>query len=602
MIKRFRRIILIVVLVLALLVARTALSLKSAYTATKKISTSVKAQDLNATKASIKDAKKHFQSTKTTLIVFTPLRIVPVLGWYVADAQRGLNAAIDGMDAASTFVDAITPYADVLGFGGNGNFLGGTAQERLAKAVETLAIVTPQMENVNKNLADARVQLDQIQTWRYPNILPGKPGKKIADAKNTMDQLQSFLVDAKPLLDVMPDIMGEKGQKKYLVIFQNDKELRPTGGFITAYAIFNVNKGAIQTEGSSDIYQLDATLTKKIPAPAPIIKYLPNVPTLNIRDTNLSPDYRQSMTTFENLYQFTQNKKDIDGIIALDTQFVVDMMNILGSLQAGDTKFTTDKVDACNCPQIIYQLEQFADQPTNQVNNARKDIIGTLMQAMMDKAFNAPKTQWPQLLSATIQSLRGKHLIMYFHDPKIEEAAEKVNFAGRVNQYDGDYLSIIESNFGGAKSNLYVQEKVGQLVKQNKDQLEKTLTIEYKYPRKMDNCSLTRAGGLCLAGIYRDWIRVYVPKGSKLIKADGISLEATEDLDKTVFEGFFELRPEGALKFNIQYTSPIKVDNQYKLLIQKQGGTPPIEYTIDALGKKLKPFPLDTDKELLVKP
>ena len=308
------------------------------------------------------------------------------------------------------------------------------------------------------------------------------------------------------------------------------------------------------------------------------------------------------MTTFEDLYQYTQNKVNIDGIIALDTQFVVDMMNVLGPLKAADTTFTTDKVDACDCAQIIYQLEQFADQPTNQVNNARKDIIGTLMQAMMDKAFNAPKTQWPLLLSATIQSLREKHLIMYFHDPQIEQAAEKVNFAGRINQYDGDYLSIIDTNFAGAKSNLYVQESVGQTIKQNKDQLDENLAIDYKYPRKMDDCSLTRTGGLCLAGIYRDWIRIYVPKGSQLTKADGITLTATEDLDKTVFEGFFELRPEGALKFNIQYTVPVKVGSQYKLLIQKQGGTQPIQFTIDALGKKLKPFPLDTDKELLIKP
>ena len=275
-------------------------------------------------------------------------------------------------------------------------------------------------------------------------------------------------------------------------------------------------------------------------------------------------------------------------------------MKVLGPIDAYGAKFTTDEVEACACPQIIYELEKFADEPVAYEKGARKDIIGVLMQQMMDKAFNAPKSSWPNLLGTTITALREKHLLLYFKRANLQEAAEKINFAGRLNQYDGDYFLIDETNFAGAKSNLYVQEKVKQTVKKGKDNnLEKKLTIEYKYPRKMDNCSLERQGGLCLAGIYIDWIRVYVPKGSKITKTDGLEFTETEDLTKTVFEGFFELRPEGSLKFEIEYTVPLKVDNQYKLLIQKQGGIKGHTYEIEAFGKKQKAFPLDTDKELI---
>lgn len=600
--KRLIRIILILVIVVGLLGARTAFSVKKAFTATKKASGAIQLQDLNATKAYLKDAKREFEATKKTLLIFTPLRVVPLIGWYIADAQRGTNAAIQGLDAANTFVEAITPYADVLGLEGEGTFLGGTAAERLAKAIETLAIVTPKIDSVGKNLAEARSEIDKIDSWRYPNILPGNPGKKIDEAKNAIDQMESFIVDSKPLLEVLPQIMGQEEEKKYLILFQNDKELRSTGGFITAYAYFRVEKGVIESEGSSDIYEIDNTLTKKVPAPEPIIKYLPNVPTLNLRDSNLSPDFLSSMKTFESLYEFTQEKKDIDGIIALDTQFVVAMMNVLGPLEADGNKFTTDKVDACNCPQIIYELERYADEPVAFEKGDRKGIIGPLMQQMMDKAFNAPKSKWPTLIGATIESLREKHLLMYFHNEKTQQAIEKVNFAGRLNQYDGDYLHINETNFAGAKSNLFLEQKVKQTVKKGKDDnLEKKLAIEYKYPRKMDNCSLERQGGLCLAGIYRDWIRIYVPKGSKIVKTTGIDLTETEDLGKTVFEGFFELRPEGALKMEIEYTSPVKIEGDYKLLIQKQPGTEGITYEVDAFGKRQKGFPLDTDKEIIFK-
>ncbi|MBI2598955.1 DUF4012 domain-containing protein [Candidatus Curtissbacteria bacterium] len=602
--KRITFIILIIFIILGISASLSALSLKKAISASKKALDAIKIQDLDGAKIHLVAAKKDFQTAQKTLVVLTPLRVIPLIGWYVADAQRGVSAAASGLDAATTAAAAITPYADVLGLKGEGTFLGGTAQERLAKAIEAISKIGPQMDSVGASLAKTRKDVDAIQSWRYPNFLPGRPGAKIDNIKKAVDQVESLIVDSRPLLLVLPQIMGQDKESKYLVLFQNDKELRPTGGFITAYAHFRVNRGIIASEGSDDIYRLDNTLLKRIPAPPPIIKYLPGVSTFNLRDTNLSPDYTTSIKLFEDLYQATAGAKDIDGIIALDTQFVLSLMEVLGPVDAYGTKFTIDTVEECACPQIIYELERYADQPVAYEKGSRKDIIGVLMQSLMTKTFNAPKGQWPNLLEAVVNNLREKHLLLYFHDPKVQEAVEKINFAGRIYQYDGDYLHINEANFGGAKSNLYIQEKVSQVIKKGKDgNLDKTITINYKYPRQMDNCSLERKSGLCLAGIYRDYIRVYVPKGSKLTSSAGaeVAFTQSEDLGKTVFEGFFTVRPEGTAKIELAYTVPLKVEKTYKLLIQKQPGTDGIMYDIDAFGHKQKAFPLATDKELIVK-
>lgn len=601
--KRIVFILIAILIIYAIFGVFTALSIKKAIGTINSASSSIKVQDLDKAKVDLKTARGQFQTSQKIMVVFTPLRVIPLLGWYAADAQRGVAAVVSGLDAASTFADAITPYADVLGLKGKGTFLGGTAQERLAKAIEALAKVGPELDRVGTSLALARKEVDQIESWRYPNFLPGHPGQKIDNIKKAVDQFESLIVDSRPLLLVLPQIMGQDKEQKYLVLFQNDKELRPTGGFISAYAVFRVNKGVISSEGSDDIYRLDKTLLKRVSAPAPIAKYL-NVSNLNMRDSNFSPDYLASMKTFEDLYQSSSGKKDIDGIIALDTQFVLSMMQVLGPVDAYGTKFTIDKVDACGCPQIIYELERYADQIVAYEKGSRKDIIGVLMQSLMAKAFNAPKGQWPSLLEAVVNDLHQKHLLLYFHDQASQAAVEKINFAGRIYNYDGDYLHINEANLGGAKSNLYVQEKVSQVVKKAKDgNLDKTVTINYKYPKEMDNCNLERKTGLCLAGIYQDYIRIYVPKGSKLIKSSGteVAFSTSEELDKTVFEAFFTVRPQGTAKIELQYSVPAKATGEYKLLIQKQPGTEGIMYDIDALGHKQKSFPLTTDKELVVK-
>ncbi len=599
--KKILSVLLLITLVYAFISVLTFLSVRSAIASAKKVSIALKTQDLDTAKAAISETKGKFQNTKGLLYLYTPIRIIPFLGWYVADAQRGVSAAVSGLSAAQTLTTAVTPYADILGLKGKGTFLGGTAQERLSAIIETLSKVAPQLDSVGKDLKDTRKQIDNIEPWRYPNFLPGRPGEKIKNAKDALDQVETFISQARPLIEVLPDIMGQTKEKNYIILIQNDKELRPTGGFISAYSQLKVNKGNIQTEGSEDIYKLDEQLRKLIPAPKTFQTYL-HQNALYLRDSNISPDFVSSMNLFQGLYNTIPGRKNYDGIIAIDTRFVLNMLDVLGPIEVGGTKFSTTKVDSCACPQIIYQLELYADQPVGFEKGDRKAIIGPLMQQMMAKTFSAPQSSWPKLVTAVLSALQNKDLLLYFKDVKSQEAAERVNFAGRIHQYDGDYLAINEANLGGAKSNLYIEEKVKQQVKKDKDTITNKLTIEYKYPRRGDNCSLERKGGLCLAGIYQDWIRIYVPKGAKITKAGGADVPFTvgEDLEKTIFEGFIKVRPEGTAKIEIEYTVPVKPGSQYKLLIQKQPGTPFHSYEIDAFGKR-EIFQLDTDKEFIVK-
>src|SRR3989344_7491416 len=103
-----RRITLTIFIIFAVFVVFgviSALALKKAYTSSQKAIGAAKLQDLVATKAYLKDAKRDFKAAKTSLIVFTPVRIIPLIGWYVADLQRGVDTAIYGLEAASVFAE-----------------------------------------------------------------------------------------------------------------------------------------------------------------------------------------------------------------------------------------------------------------------------------------------------------------------------------------------------------------------------------------------------------------------------------------------------------------------------------------------------------------
>ncbi len=564
----------------------------------------IKKQDVASASTNLDQTRADLTETQNDLNSMWYLKFVPIANWYYSDATHLMNAGFHGLDAAKVLVDSIKPYADVLGLKGQGSFVGGTASERIQTAVLTMGKITPNIDEISNDLNAARVEIDKVDPNHYPDFGPGKKVRTdLEQIKTLADQGTTFITDAKPLIKILPDLLGATSEKKYLVIFQNDKELRPTGGFITAYAIFRLDQGIVHVDTSSDIYTLDNTIPDKSVAPRPILLYLPNVPQFNLRDSNLSPDFVNSMNTFMGIYDKAPGHTNVDGVIAVDTSALVSAMNILGDINADGITFTTKNDPRCDCPQVIYQLESYADQPVNYVRTNRKGIIGDLMYAIMNKAFSSsPKLYWGPLFQTMLTETSQKHILFYSFNNNAEAGLEALNASGRILPFNGDYLHINEANFGGAKSNLFVTEAVNQNYTIGSDgTITKTVTINYKNPYPPSDCSLA-SGGLCLNAVLRDWFRIYVPAGSQMVSSQGseVKMSTYNDLGKTVFEGFLTVRPQGTTTFTITYKLPFKLasNSTLPLLIQKQPGTNANDYTIQLNGKQIDEFPLLTDKTL----
>lgn len=608
--KRLLTAVIVVVVLLVVSVFTIVLPAEKTYKAAKKTYAQVqltvdalKKQNVTLASTQLDQTKADLTETQNDLQAMSYLRFVPVANWYYSDATHLMNAGFDALGAARVLIDSIQPYADVLGLKGQGSFVGGSASQRIETAVKTMGKITPNIDKISTYLVAAKTEIDAVDPNHYPGIGPGvKVKTDLQKVKTLTDEGVTFIDQAKPLIKILPQLLGEPNETKYLVIFQNDKELRPTGGFITAYAIFRLDQGVIHVDVSNDIYTLDATIPNKQPAPKPIAKYL-DVPLFNLRDSNLSPDFVTSMNTFYSMYKTSPSYEKVDGIIAVDTSALVSAMNILGDIQADGVTFTTKNEPICDCPQVIYQLESFVDTRTNKVVENRKGIIGDLMYAIMSKAFSSsPKVYWGPLFQTMLTETSQKHILFYSFNSDAESGLEALNASGRILPFNGDYLHINEANFGGAKSNMFVSENVLQNYQVASDgTITKTVTINYKNPYPPSNCSLT-APGLCLNAPLRDWFRIYVPQGSQLVSSQGseVKLTSYNELGKTVFEGFLTVNPEGIAKFTITYTLPFRLaaNSTLPVLIQKQPGTNGNDYVIQVNGKQVQEFPLLTDKTL----
>lgn len=577
---------------------------KVAYQQALAVKDALKASDLVKARAAVVATRGQMAKVRSDLSWVGWARFIPLLGGYISDGLHLTTAADYGLEAGETVITALEPYADILGLKGQGTFTGGTTEDRIATAVQTLDKVTPRIDQVAGKIKQVRQEIDNVDPNRYPEKFAGQAVRaQVQSVKELTDLVDDLLTEARPMVSQLPGLLGANGPKKYMVLFQNDKELRPTGGFITAYAIFSVDKGKIRLETSDDIYKLDDTITRHVAPPNPISKYL-NIYGWRIRDSNFSPDFPTSMRVFEDLYASSTSKQNIDGIIAMDTHVLVRFIDLLSPIQVYGTEFTSQKVTGCDCPMVIYELEKYADEPTYYERGSRKDIIGVLLSTMMQKALSSGRNVYGPLFAGTFEEMGQKHILFYLSNADAQRGVEALGFGGTIRTYVGDYLHINDANLGGAKSNLYIVQNVRQEVAVTDTGANVSLTLEYRYPHDADNCSLERKGGLCLAGIYRDYLRIYLPKEAVVGEVRGFENKSTtfEDLGHTVIDGFFTVVPQGLAKIQIQYqvAGDFKKKGVYKSLIQKQPGTEGNHYTVIVNGKKQE-FDLTTDRELSVK-
>lgn len=607
--KTWKKVIILVGLILLIIISvlavigyhtyQTALNLKSqanklkfsgqeAYNLFKQQNLPQAQEKLTEVKTQLEDIEKTYQSQ---LNLYQNL---PLIKDYYQDGLHGLKAGKHGLEAALVSLQALTPYADVLGFKGEGSFAGGTAENRIKIMLDTLDKVMPQFDQIEQELNAAKKELNQINPEHYPEEIEGvKVKEQLTTAQTMAAQTITLVSEFRPVLEQLPEIAGAKGErKKYLILFQNDNELRPTGGFLTAYAVVFIEDGVVTPEKSDDIYELDQKFNAQVPIPETLGRYLTTEKYWNLRDMNTSPDFKVSMEQFfENYQKIRGEPEGIDGIIAVDTNVLTRLLEIVGPTNVpGYGTFSAEEDARCDCPQVVYALSQIITKPTPYMREDRKGVLGPLMQGVLMKTYATPKQKFPELFSMAWESIKGRHTQMYFSDESAQQAAEAVAAGGRIKPTEqGDFLAIVDANLGGAKSNLFTEYKVDQFIEGPENgQITKTVEITYRNTRPADNCNL-EAGELCLNSTLQDWHRLYLPTGTQLVKAQGFTQEPKEyeDLGFHVIDGFFKLEPKGVAKVKITYTVPYELDN-YQLQIWKQGGIDPYETIIDVNGGQEK--------------
>lgn len=471
----------------------------------------------------------------------------------------------------------------------------------LLMASETFFAVTSGTSSTPKHdflqaLATTKNSLLTLQKLKAEHSLPSQVEAKIT----ALDDVIALLENTG---DTYPTVLGFEGKKKYLVLFQNNMELRPGGGFIGSYGLLTIENGKTDKLQIHDVYDADGKLTTHVEPPYAIRRYL-GAAHWFMRDSNFDPDFTKNAQIAANFLQLETQEK-VDGVIAVDTAFLHALLKALGPVRVDDYNET---VTAEN----FYMLTQtHAEKDFFPGSSQKKDFLRALFNAINLHVEEKKQISYPLLASAVIDSLKAKHVMVAFADSGVQEVYTVNNLSGALwdarNTAEGsflDYTGVVDANIGTNKVNYYLKRTIDQKVSLGVGtDVQSIVTVTYENTSKKDSP---------FGGDYKNYVRFLLPKNAQItsvlfdnqaVKTTAavtdpalftkkdflppaeLELEQTDVNGKNVV-GFVHQVPAGSKKtIAIAYTIPQAVPSTspellYRLRVFKQPGTADDPFTL----------------------
>ncbi len=410
--------------------------------------------------------------------------------------------------------------------------------------------------------------------------------------KYVLDSYGKKIIQSQTLYDLVRDGLGFSGERHTLILFLNNTELRPGGGFIGSYAVVSANNGIpklLKVEGTEIIDNYSSSYLESVP-PTVIKKYL-GVEKWYFRDSNWSPDFVESAKKGLELYTKERGTSaaDIDYVVGLTPTVIKEALKITGPVKVNGIEFTADNF----VEKLQWEVEYgYAQQGIS--FDERKKTLQDLTKAVFLNLGKDFLKYNQDFMNLSKRMLKEKQIIIYSTDATIAKGLQSEGWNGEIKKEQGDFVLWADANLGALKTDLVMdRELVYTFFPTTSGKYLAKATMKYTH-RGEFNWRTTR---------YRAYARVFVPEGSEFIKAVGAMNKEKSDekpiIDwgiengKQWFGTFIAIEPgkKGELTFEF-YLSPKIIalikENKYNLLIQKQIGTEAHKLTLNLdFGKNI---------------
>lgn len=353
--------------------------------------------------------------------VWNAVEILPVVG---EDVSRVRTLASVAQDLSS---NALTPLASSMaGISMGTLFANGQIN------VSELSQLCSAIEQVQPAISDAAERVDSLGTANLAQV--NEPLQKVRDE---LDGLNSAAEGLSKVAPSLPSMLGANGTRNYLVVAQNNAEIRPTGGFPGSRMLLTIQNGTISLTDFQPIGQwfnnssipvtdeegyvagdLMATAIRKTPG-----------------DVNAVPSFPRAAQLMEWCW-VNQGNPQVDGVIAADPVFLQSLLKLTGGITASDGTV----VDGTNAAQIL--MNQVYYLPVDEQDPFFNNVASLAVHKLMDSLGSLSLTD---LASTVGDGIADGRVLLYMNNADEESSITTLGADGEVshdstNPVTGVYL------------------------------------------------------------------------------------------------------------------------------------------------------------------
>lgn len=347
------------------------------------------------------------------------------------------------------------------------------------------------------------------------------------------------------LASAAPRLLGadDYGAQTYLVLLQNEDELRATGGFITGVAGVTIEDAGIINVQVEDSYAVDDASKPYPVPPAPLQEFMA-ARVQPLRDANWSPHFPYVAQVAETLYGYSRAPA-VDGVVAIDQEAVRQMLGVIGEVTVPETG---EVISADNFFEFVRSAKDPVDTEFETDYNDwyanRKDFMRVVADAIIAR-ISEGEADWVALGWAVFTLLEERHVLIVLDDPVAGDALAALTWDGALSSAGGDVLMVVDSNVGFNKVNAVVDTRIAydvSLIDLGRPTAAVTVTHTHTLPVDVDCVHGPDYGDGTyqdtIERCYWDYMRVLTHRDAQLLDATPMTIPG----DNLIFGESFEAR------------------------------------------------------------
>lgn len=438
------------------------------------------------------------------------------------------------------------------------------------KVTEVLLESKEEVFSIESDLSKALVEYNSIRDLNQWPL-----NAKFEIWKKYLNNLDKYLLIIKNNYQTFLNILWDKKEKKYLVVFQNADEIRPTWGFMWSMWVIHLLKWKIIKFEPKDVYAHEWNLKKedylKLKAPEGL-----NTITkiLWLRDSNYSHNYEKSS---ENIKFFMEKVwYDLDWVIYINNTIIEDFLRITWNISFTKIDENIRYSNFSEIMSLLVESKKFKEWAIWSPKQILFDFIEEF-KARLVKDWNY--LSYFKIISDNIMK---REIVIYSFSPKENKLLQELNINWKID-FDSslDFTYPIFTSISWNKSDRYMARKYEKEIKQNKDcsydtsfklSLTHNLTIQDESDLKdlIKKYEIKTPWTMYIQWTWRNrqYIKVMLPKNAIIKENKNYVIEETPTVKYVNF--YMQTNRFQTMTMKIDYTLPNLNCEKYTFNLYKQ--------------------------------